>query len=425
MALRVERALERLEGPLGRGSGAVLATFPDRATRRAELLEHLPPDERGPLHGVPFVAKGNLAVSGEMNHGMSLYSEWRAPDDANAILTLERLGAVLVGRTSFPELSLSGAEPEDDADYPRVLNPCDPSRTIGGSSSGSAAAVALGLVPLALGTDTGGSVRIPAAFSGVAGIKPTHDLFDGFGLLTVSWTLDQVGVLAEDLDLLRTVISATAALRSAPAEVAATGSRRVGVVRDVTAAFHRTHPAVERMISHAASRLESAGWSISEIPGADFVDCQPTLSGIINFEAARSHASAFQLRPNPFGPAASRRIRLGFEMGQAEYLRALKMKQEFTERLLETFSEVDIVLTPTVPFPAPYIGDLPRFDAGEHAVMTRLANLTGVPAVTVPGTWLPEGAPLGCQTMARHGEDLLAIEAAAVIAQAPIRETAT
>lgn len=409
---RVEVALERLEGPVGRASGALSAIYRERAMTRAKLIECIPEDEWGPLHGVPFVAKGNMAVANEPNVGMSLYSEWRAPADAAAIELLERLGAVLVGRSTFPELSLSGAETDADPEYPRVENPWDSTRTIGGSSSGSASAVALRLVPFALGTDTGGSVRIPAAFAGVTGIKPTHNFFNRSGILPVSWTLDQVGLLAEDVNLLHTAV---AAILETGGCTSIFRGRRVGVVRDVTAAFHRTHPAVEGMLTRAAARLEAADWSIQEVGGADFLACQPAVSAIINFEAARSHGPATQLRSAPFGPVVTRRLKVGAAMEEDFYFEALALQQEFRARLYKVFEVIDVILMATVPFPAPLIAELPTFDAGEHAALTRLANYTGVPAVTVPGAWVPEGVPLGCQLLARPGEDLLAIEAAAVV----------
>ena len=414
-SLRIATALNRLESPLGRASGAVSAVYRERAVARAESLDGIPRNEHGPLHGVPFVAKGNMAVANEQHVGMSLYAEWRAPSDAAPIELLEDLGAVLVGRATFPELSLSGAETVTDSEYPRVLNPWDSSRTIGGSSSGSAAAVALRLVPLALGTDTGGSVRIPAAFAGVAGIKPTHDFLDRAGVLPVSWTLDQVGLLAEDVNLLRTAIVAIARKNESTRPPRNRNRNRVGVVRDVMTEFHRTHSAVEGMLASATARLEDAGWSVQEVAGSDFLACQPAVSGIITFEAAHSHGPATQLHSGPFGTAVTKRLQVGAGIDEGHYLQALTLKQEYRARLLEVFEDVDVILLATVPFPAPLLNELPRFDPGEHAALTRLANYTGVPAVTVPGAWIPEGVPLGCQLLARPGEDLLAIEAASVV----------
>ena len=417
---RVTASLERIASADGVASAAVLGVFPARALARAAELDALPAADRGPLHGVPFLAKGNMAVAGEENVGMGPYAGWRAAEDADAIRTLEALGAVLVGRTAFPELSLSGSEVDSGPAYRRVPNPWDPQRTIGGSSSGSAAAVALGLVPLSLGTDTGGSVRIPAAFAGIPAIKPTHDLLPGDGVLTVSWTLDQAGLLAEDVELLRTAVAAVAAVTpggaSGDASGGASGRRRVGVVRDATAGFHRTHPDVAGMLDDAAARLADAGWDVVEVTGTEFLSCQPAVSRVISIEAARTHGPARAVGGAPFGPTVTRRFTEGAALPSAAYVAALAELGALRDRLDTVLADVDVLLSATVPFPAPLVAELPATDRAEHAAMTRLANATGVPAVTVPGAWTAEGMPLGCQLMARHGEDLLAVAAGAVVA---------
>lgn len=411
---RIDASLDRLESATAQASGAVLDVCRERARDRAAFLGRLSPSERGPLHGVPFLAKGNMAVAGEPNHGMGPYSFWTAAADAGAIQELEGLGAVLVGRSNFPELSLSASEADNNPNYARVLNPWDSARTIGGSSSGSAAAVALGLVPLALGTDTGGSVRIPAAFAGIPGIKPTHDLFTRTGVLPVSWTLDQVGLLAEDVTLIRTAI---ASMLGKDWTVPSPGVKRLGVVRDVTAGFHRSHPDIDNMLDDAAAQLAAAGWVVSEVTGTEFLTCQPAVSGIINVEAARSHGPANEVGGEPFGESVMKRMKSGASVGEEFYLAALASRQGFRARLLEVFESVDVLLLATVPFPAPLIEELPLFDAGEHAILTRLPNITGVPAVTVPGAWTGDGLPLGCQFVASHGKDLIALEAAAMVSR--------
>lgn len=421
----VQHALGRLRSEEAVDSGAVLDLLPERAATRAGLLDALPPKGRGPLHGIPFLAKGNMSVAGEANTGMGPYEAWRPARDARAIELLEGLGAVLVGRSRFTEIALGSSEAEVDPGFRCVANPWDPERTVGGSSSGAATAVALGLVPLALGTDTGGSVRIPAAFAGVPGIKTTDGLLPREGVLPVSWTLDQVGLLARDVDLLMTVVAAVSAGTAPPVRSDRQGGGRVGLVRDVTDRHPRTHPDVDPMLEHAAEALRAEGWSIEEVTGTDFLTCQPALSAIVSAEAARSHGPAVAVTDGAFGRFVHGRITTGADMAEAAYVAALEERHRFRAGVDTVLQDVDVILLATVPFPAPRVEEVLRLGSSDHAVLTRLSNLAGTPAVSVPGAWTEDGLPIGCQLIARRGEDLLALQAAAVVARGvrpPARE---
>jgi aspartyl-tRNA(Asn)/glutamyl-tRNA(Gln) amidotransferase subunit A len=414
---QVELALQRLCSAGARASGAVLDVFPERAVARATALDALAEESRGPLHGVPFLAKGNMAVAEQPNVGMGPYAAWRAVRDAASIELLEHLGAVLVGRSRFTEIALGSSEAEVDIGFPCVSNPWDRDRTVGGSSSGAAVAVALGLVPLALGTDTGGSVRIPAAFAGVAGIKTTDGLISREGVLPVSWTLDQVGLLADDVQLLRTVVTAVGGDGGRVQAQRAQGPLRVGVVRDVTDQHPRTHPDVAPMLEHAVTDLRNAHWSAHEVVGTDFLVCQPTLSAIVSAEAARSHGPATAVTEGAFGRFVRGRISAGAAMSEEDYVRALTERSRYRERLDAVMQEVDVLLLATIPFPAPRVEEVLRLGSADHAALTRLSNLAGTPAVSVPGAWTADGLPIGCQLVARRGDDLIALEAAAIIAR--------
>lgn len=414
---RVDLALQRLSSAGARASGAVLDLFPERAVARATALDELAAAGRGPLHGVPFLAKGNMAVAAQPNVGMGPYAAWSATRDAGAIEVLERLGAVLVGRSRFTEIALGSSEAEVDIGFPCVANPWDRDRTVGGSSSGAAVAVALGLVPLALGTDTGGSVRIPAAFTGVAGIKTTDGLLPREGVLPVSWTLDQVGLLADDVRLLRTVVAAVGSDGGQTQAQRARRPLRVGVVRDVTDQHARTHPDVAPMLERAVGDLQAADWSAHEVTGTDFLVCQPTLSAIVSAEAARSHGPATAVTEGAFGRFVQGRISAGAAISEDGYVRALAERSRYRERLDEVMQDVDVLLLATIPFPAPSVEEVIRLGSADHAALTRLANLAGTPAVSVPGAWTTDGLPIGCQLVARRGDDLVALDAAAIIAR--------
>lgn len=417
----VTETLRRLADPDGPGRDVTMDLFAERAVARARRLDRLAPSEHGPLHGLPFLAKGNMAVAGVPNAGVGPYSGWTAAGDAAAIALLEDLGAVLVGRSRFTELALASSEAEVDGGYRCVANPWDARRTVGGSSSGAAAAVAHGLVPLALGSDTGGSVRIPGAFAGVVGIKPTDGRMPRDGMLPVSWTLDQVGVLGKDIEIVRR------ALGFPPPSEPSSGriGRRVGLVRDVSQHHPRSHPLVRSMLDGARTRLERIGDTVIDIDLPAFLTCQPALSTIVSFEGSRSHGPARGMADGPFGAFVTTRMDNGAAMTESQYLEALAARSRYRRELLEVFAEVDALVLATIPFPAPTVEEVTDLGSADHAALTRLANLAGVPAVTVPAAWTAEGLPLGCQVMAPHDADALTLDVAEVLLVARAGSVAT
>lgn len=403
-------ALDRLTDATGPGPGLTLDTFPDRVDARLGRLAELDQRQRGPLHGVPFLAKGNMAVAGEADPGAGPYAAWTADRDAAAITVLENLGAVLIGRSRFTELALGSSEAEVGAGDACVPNPWDADRTLGGSSSGAAAAVAHGIVPLALGSDTGGSVRIPAAFAGVAGLKPTDGRLPRDGMLPVSWTLDQVGVLGRDVSLVARALG-----------IDLDGDRpqqrplRVGLVRGVSEGHPRSHPDVAGMLDRAEETLGRAGHAVSVVAVPSFVTCQPTLSTIVSYEAARSHGPALAIGGEPFGTFVAGRMRTGAAMDEGTYLDALKLRRSFRSELDRILDEFDVLVLATIPFPAPRVREVLELGSADHAVLTRLANLAGVPAASVPGAWTAEGLPLGYQVIAARGQDALVLHVAGAL----------
>lgn len=365
-----------------------------------------------PLLGMPFLVKGNTAVRGLASPGLgALYGAWIPAADAAVVALLERSGAVLVGTTRFTELALASSEAEIDG--PAVSNPHDVERTVGGSSSGSAVAVADGRVPFAVGTDTGGSVRIPAAFAGVAGLKPTDDLLPRGGVLPVSWSLDQVGLLARDARVISKVLAASAPL-PAPATAALDGLR-IGIVEDAWIDHPRTDAVALRSFEACRVRLVDLGAATSRVAVPELPDCQPTLSAIVSYEAARSHGPAFSLEPGRFGSFVHARLARGAALSGDRYVAELAERDRYRARVSELWAGLDLLVLPTIPFVPPTVDEVRELGSTDHARLTRLGNIAGVPALSVPCGWTDEGLPLGLQIMARPGADALVLAVGAVL----------
>ena len=409
-------------------------------------------ESKGPLSGLPFGVKDNIAVEGmNLTCGSHMLETVRSPYSATAVARLEEAGATVVGKTNLDEFGM-GSSTANSA-LGTTVNPWDASRVPGGSSGGSAAAVAAGLVPFALGSDTGGSIRQPAAFCGVYGLKPTYGTVSRYGLVAYASSLEVIGVVAESTALCRGVFQAmrgedardhssvaypagetTAAGADGDADTNAGADTdgaagRIGVLSTLP----DVDPAVARAFAGARERYEQLGYEIVEIelPTLEYV--VPVYYTIATAEAsanlARFNGVRYGHRPdyaeNPeelvrrsreegFGAEVKLRIlvgtyvlRSGFQ--DEYYLRAQKIRTAIRRDLARVFDEVDLIMTPVFPTQA--------FPRGEGAMdpfqqkladqFTATANLAGIPAISVP-TGLEEGLPGAVQLMApAFGEERL------------------
>jgi aspartyl-tRNA(Asn)/glutamyl-tRNA(Gln) amidotransferase subunit A len=392
------RAMERLcdwEPRLN----AFIDPMTDEVMRQAEQAtrELAHGEDKGPLHGIPVAIKDIIDVAGIATSCATKAVVPRlAARDADCVHRLRQAGAILFGKTNLLEFAYGIAHPA----FGQTNNPCDPSRTAGGSSGGSAAVVAAGIVPLALGTDTGGSVRAPAAYCGIVGLKPSYGLLSLDGVYPLSPSLDHLGILGRSTD---DVALALAALTPSPSDGPTPGTLRLGVVRN-----QWQHPAirpeVRAAIAAAAQRLRDAGVEIVEIDLATPEAMAAALLDILLPEAALVHASTFQRAEAGYAPGTAAQIRAGMSLPALRYLTAKEHQERWTAELESIFASVDAIIAPTVPFVAPDTDPALSAEGDDEILTLTHANLTGAPSVSVPCR--SEGRlPVGLQFTGRRGAD--------------------
>ncbi|MGH3978978.1 MAG: amidase [Pseudonocardiaceae bacterium] len=401
---------------------AALAADPHNA------VVHLEPDHAraqrpgpGPLHGMPVAVKDIIDVAGLPTRCGSAVLAGAPPATADApvVAALRGAGAVVVAKTHTHEFAYGPTG--DVAVQGPCRNPHDPTRITGGSSSGSAAAVAAGLVPLALGTDTGCSVRTPAALCGVVGLKPARGALPTTGVFPLSETCDHVGLLGADVG---TVAAAFGALtgRSFDPGAPLDGT----VIGHPTDTYWRVHdPAIAAGVDRAAQALAAAGAQLFDVtmPGID--ELAATYRVIVGAEAYATHRDWLSHHPEDYQPATRTRLLAVAEQSAADYVTAQRTRRGIGAQLLEHLSGVDLLLTPTTPLRATPIGAQRVEVAGGSTVEVRAAllsltlpfSLLGLPAVSVPAGGVT-GLPAGVQLVAVRGGEQAALGAAGRITAA-------
>ncbi|MBM3778402.1 MAG: Asp-tRNA(Asn)/Glu-tRNA(Gln) amidotransferase subunit GatA [Acidimicrobiia bacterium] len=405
----------------------------------------------GPLAGVPIAIKDNLCVRGMRTTASSkILDAFVPPYDATVVRHLERAGAVILGKTNCDEFAM-GSSNENSA-YGPVRNPWAPDRTPGGSSGGSAAAVAARLVPCALGSDTGGSIRQPAAFCGIVGVKPTYGRVSRYGLLAFASSLDQIGPMTRnvaDAALVLSVIAgqdvadATSAPEPVPdfSEGLDLGVRglRIGVPRafigsgvddQVLGAFEA---AVDRFREAGATIVDVAlPNAAAAIPAYYLVCTAEASSNLARYDGVRyGHRPVLapddtlqtlydRTRDEGFGPEVKRRIMLGTYVLSAGYYDAYYLKAQQVRTLLkreyeQAFERADVIAMPTSPTPPFRLGEKAADPLQMYLtdVFTVSANLAGLPAVSVPCGFTADTLPIGLQLTGRHFDEATLLRAAA------------
>ena len=380
----------------------------------------------GPLHGMPVMLKDNIATEGiRTTSGSKFFAESVPAVDAEVVRRLKRAGAIVVGKTNMAEFALGGTT--QNHHFGRCRNPWDLDRVPGGSSGGSAVAVASNMCVGALGTDTGGSIRIPAALNGVAGLRPTAGRVSNRGTTPVSPEHDTVGPIARtvvDVARLFAAIADDEGKDSSPAAqtredlLPALGDPVDGVRIGLPTSFcfDRLHPEVDNAVRAAAATLESLG---AELCDVDLPDIEPAFAaarGMIIADAAAVHRERLAQRPDDFGPDVRKWLHDGAAIGPDEYEGFLESRRTWRRTVAERFRSVDLVLSPTVGIPAPRIAECEAMTE-VTLELTRLTTpwaFAGVPALSVSCGLTAGRLPVGLQLVAawRHESLLLRVGAA-------------
>jgi aspartyl-tRNA(Asn)/glutamyl-tRNA(Gln) amidotransferase subunit A len=390
---------------------AFITVMEESAMKAAALLEKKRP--KGILTGVPIAVKDLLftadapTTAGSRIYDGGLITE----EDADVVARLRRAGAIIVGKTNLHEVALGVTSVNEH--YGPVRNPWGPEHVAGGSSGGSAVAVAADLCPAAVGTDTRGSIRIPAACCGVTGFKPTYGLVSVLGVLPLAFSLDHVGPMARSVEDAALLLGAmlgrtTTALQLLKATRASTRRIVVGIseyhLRDLDSP-------IAKRIEEAIRTLKPLVREVRAIRIPELDGVQEASSVIAGSEAVTFHDATLKSRPEDYGPLVRGRMEKGYQWTAVDLVNALQKQALVRAAFAETFREVDVLVGATLPAPPPRIGASHVMINGREAntveSFTRFnspQNVAGLPALSIP-CGIAEGFPVGLQLFGAEGDD--------------------
>lgn len=421
--------IDQLDGQIN----AYITVLQHEATKSSQEAERaiLSGNYLGPLHGVPIAVKDLFLTKGiRTTAGSKILANFLPEEDATVIRRLKEAGAVIIGKTNLHEFAWGMTT--DNPHYGPTRNPWDVERIPGGSSGGSAAAVAASLCSGSLGSDTGGSIREPAALCGIVGLKPTYGRVSRFGVIPLAWSLDHAGPITknvEDAALILGVIAgrdpkdATSSDVVVPDYAGALKEEvkglRVGVPKEYF--FEELDSELHEHVKKAIEVLRGLGLAVEEVslPSAKY---SPTLLWVtLGAEASSYHEPFFKTRAEEYG----RDVRANLEVAQfmlaADYLKAQRVRSILREQLLEVLKKVDVVVSPTTPLPAPKIGEREPMignreirTVGGMGRFTCPFNLSGLPTISLPCGFTSSGLPIGFQIAGRPFDEETVLRVARV-----------
>lgn len=422
--------IERFDRPLN----AFITLTPERALADARRTEQeiARGEWRGPLHGVPMAIKDIFATRGiRTTCGSRVLRDWVPEEDATVVRRLAQAGMVLLGKLNMSEFAYAGIHP----DFGPPRNPWNPDRFTGGSSSGSAAAVAAALAFGSLGTDTGGSIRGPAAHCAIVGLKPTYGLVSRAGVVPLSWSLDHVGPMARTAEDAALLLDAIAGFDPADPTSAHTskgrrksfrtlarevGRLRVGLVGEFLGSETATD--IAAAVRAAVAALEPLVGTVEDVALPHAEEIVPAWSAICFAEASAYHEPTLARRPEDYGDLVRERLQVGLAVPAVQYLQAQRVRRTIISAFAALFERVDLLILPTLLAEAPTIAATGA-SGSWIALMERIRstapfNLTGLPAASVPCGFTDSGLPVGLQIVGRHFADRTVLAAAHVYERA-------
>jgi aspartyl-tRNA(Asn)/glutamyl-tRNA(Gln) amidotransferase subunit A len=369
---------------------------------------------RGPLHGIPISIKDLFATRGvRTTAGSKVLAQWIPDYDATAVAHLRQAGMVLVGKNHMHEFAYGVTS--DNPHYGPARNPWDPTRVPGGSSGGSAAAVATSQCSASLGSDTGGSIRIPSAVCGTVGLKPTYGRVSRYGAIPLAWSLDHAGPITKTVEdaaiMLAAIAGADPKDRSASSRSISDYRKqmqgsirgmRFGVPRQYF--FEHVDPEIQKFVSSALRHLESIGATRVEVDIPDLENCSAMEAHITLAEATSYHEQYLKKQADDYSPGVRTNLEAGRYLLATDYVRSQRARTLLQHNFNEAFQRADVIVSPTLPAFSPRVGEIwvQSGDLREHVIDAFLRfnipyDLTGLPAISIPCGLSSAGLPIGLQ----------------------------
>ena len=408
-----------------------ITLLPDQARAAAQRAEAdiQRGNYRGPLHGIPVALKDLYHTAGvRTTSGSKLFDNFIPSEDCTVATRFREAGAILLGKLNLHQFAYGPTG--ENPDYGHMHNPWDPEMVSGGSSGGSGSATAAGQCTITTGSDTGGSIRIPAALCGIVGLKPTYGLVSRHGLTPLSWSMDHPGPMVRTVEDAALTLNAIAghdpkdvASAAVPAVDYTTGltedvrGLRIGVPREYFEA--PLDPQVEQAVRDALGLLEDMGAVVIQVSFPMFKDSQAISSAILMAEASAYHRNLLAKDGDKLYPPVRLRLEAGLFISAADYLRAQQARTVFDRQARQLLEEVDLLAGPTEPVTAPPLLAT-KVQAGEYTVgttpaltqYTRPYNITGSPAISIPCGFSSAGLPIGLQLAGRPFDEVTVLRAA-------------
>ena len=403
----VRRCLARIDAR--KELNAFITVLGDRAIAEAAVAsqEIAAGRYRGPLHGIPVSIKDLIAVAGVPTTSGSSVPPLHPAEDAPVVRRLHEAGAIIIGKTNLHEFAFGTTG--DETAFGAVHHPLDYARSAGGSSSGGAVALVEGMCLASIGTDTGGSIRIPAAACGIVGLKPGYGELPCDGVVPLSTTCDHVGPMALSVEDTRLVYDG---LKGDSASTDATGDGRpltFGVPSGYL--IERLDPEIRETLGRVRRKLARDGHTVLEVEIRHSQWTPDVYLHIVLPEASQYHAPTLDGDPSGYSPGVRLRLEMGRYLLAEDYIRARNLRARLTAQVDDALGRCDVLLLPTLPIVAPLLGSASvDIDGRPEPVraatlrLTQLFNLTGHPAIALPAGANSAGLPISMQLVARHNQ---------------------